>query len=69
MSTLFMAISSIYAFARAIIELVRFNAKLSSYMLVLIPVAILVFTLSGQLQHKFMKRRYARFADHDRIFL
>lgn len=59
MSTLFMAISSIYAFARAIIELVRFNAKLSSYMLVLIPVAILVFTLSGQLQHKFMKRQYA----------
>lgn len=58
MSMLFMAVSSVYALARAIIELVRYNAQLSSYMLVMVPVAVLVFALSGQLQRKLMKRQY-----------
>lgn len=58
MSMVFMAVSSVYALARAIIELVRYNARLSSYMLVMVPVAVLVFALSGQLQRKLTKRQY-----------
>ena len=36
----------------------RFNAKLSAYMLLLVPLAIGVFVLVGQLQYRMMLRRY-----------
>ncbi len=68
MSMLFMAVSSIYAMIRAIMELVRFNARLSSYMLLLIPVAILVFTLTGRLQHKLTRRQYGSLRDMTEFF-
>ena len=36
----------------------QFNAKLSAYMLLLVPLAIGVFALVGQLQYRMMLRRY-----------
>ena len=50
--------ASIYGFIRCCVEMARFNAKLSAYMLLLVPLAIGVFALVGQLQYRMMLRRY-----------
>lgn len=54
----FSTVSSLYGFVRCCAEMVRFNAKLSAYMLLLVPLAIGVFALVGQLQYNMMLRRY-----------
>ena len=58
LSMVFRLVSSLYAFARAVIELFKFNASLASWMLVLIPLAVLVFTVVGRTQHAVAKRQY-----------
>ena len=58
LSMVFRLVSSLYAFARAVIELFKFNASLASWMLVLIPLAVLVFTVVGKTQHAVDKRQY-----------
>ncbi len=50
-------VASVYGFVRCCVEMARFNAKLSAYML-LVPLAIGVFALVGQLQYRMMLRRY-----------
>ena len=40
------------------VEMARFNAVLSAYMLLLVPLAVGVFALVGQLQYHMMLRRY-----------
>jgi len=54
----FSAISSIYGFVRCCVEMARFNARLSAYMLLLVPLAVGVFFLVGRLQYTMMLRRY-----------
>ena len=51
-------VASIYGFIRCCVEMARFNAKLSAYMLLLVPLAVGVFALVGQLQYRMMLRRY-----------
>ncbi len=58
LTSFFLFFSSAYAFARACLELFRFNATLASYMLILIPIAILVFTIVGRTQREAMRRQY-----------
>ena len=53
----FSTVASVYGFVRCCVEMARFNAKLSAYML-LVPLAIGVFALVGQLQYRMMLRRY-----------
>ncbi len=55
---IFSTVASIYGFIRCCVEMARFNAKLSAYMLLLVPLAIGVFALVGQLQYRMMLRRY-----------
>ncbi len=55
---IFSTVASIYGFIRCCVEMARFNAKLSAYMLLLVPLAIGVFVLVGQLQYRMMLRRY-----------
>ena len=55
---IFSAVASVYGFIRCCVEMARFNAKLSAYMLLLVPLAIGVFALVGQLQYRMMLRRY-----------
>lgn len=55
---LFSTVSSLYGFVRCWVEMARFNAKLSAYMLLLVPLAIGVFALVGHLQYHMMLRRY-----------
>ena len=54
----FSTVASVYGFVRCCVEMARFNAKLSAYMLLLVPLAIGVFALVGQLQYRMMLRRY-----------
>jgi len=54
---IFSTVASIYGFIRCCVEMAWFNAKLSAYML-LVPLAIGVFALVGQLQYRMMLRRY-----------
>ena len=54
----FSAVASIYGFVRCCVEMARFNATLSAYMLLLVPLAVGVFVLVGQLQYQIMLRRY-----------
>ena len=54
----FSTVASVYGFIRCCVEMARFNAKLSAYMLLLVPLAIGVFALVGQLQYRMMLRRY-----------
>lgn len=54
----FATVSSVYGFVRCCVEMARFNAKLSVYMLLLVPLAIGVFALVGYLQYHMMLRRY-----------
>ena len=55
---LFSTVASIYGFIRCCVEMARFNATLSAYMLLLVPLAVGVFALVGQLQYHMMLRRY-----------
>lgn len=55
---LFMTVASLYGFVRCCVEMARFNATLSAYMLLLAPLAVVVFALVGQLQYRMMLRRY-----------
>ena len=55
---IFSTVASVYGFVRCCVEMARFNAKLSAYMLLLVPLAIGVFALVGQLQYRMMLRRY-----------
>lgn len=57
--TLFALCSSIYGFVRACKTLYNFQATLTLYMLLLIPLAIFVFFIVGKLQYTIMKKRYA----------
>lgn len=51
-------VSSMYGFITAIVVLARFNATMLTYMLVLIPLAVLMFWANGRLQFYMFKRRY-----------
>ena len=55
---IFSAVASVYGFIRCCVEMARFNAVLSAYMLLLVPLAVGVFALVGQLQYHMMLRRY-----------
>ena len=55
---LFSSVASLYGFGRCCVEMARFNARLSAYMLLLLPLAIGVFVLVGHLQYHMMLRRY-----------
>ena len=46
------------AFSAAAGEMYRFDGTLSLYMLLLLPIAVLVFALVGHLQYQMMLRRY-----------
>ena len=59
MGMLFGIFASFYSFARALVELFRCQATLAAYMLVTIPLAVLVFTVVGRLQHEMQRRTYA----------
>ena len=50
--------SSLYAFIRAVIEVFRYNGSLGSFMLLLIPLAILVFTIVGRTAREASRRQY-----------
>lgn len=54
----FNAIVSLYSFFRCYWEMYRFDGTLSLYMLLLLPIAVLVFALVGHLQYQMMLRRY-----------
>ena len=56
--TIFATVSSVYGFARCCVEMAKFNARLSAYMLLLVPLAVGVFALVGRLQYQMMLRRY-----------
>ena len=51
-------ISSIYGFGRSCLELYRFNATLTSYILLLVPLAVLLFYVAGRIQHRSMQLIY-----------
>ena len=55
---IFSTVASVYGFIRCCVERARFNATLSAYMLLLVPLAVGVFALVGQLQYHMMLRRY-----------
>lgn len=54
----FRLVSSLYAFVRAVIVLFQYSAPLANWMLVLIPLGILVFTVVGRTQHAVARRQY-----------
>ena len=68
LSMLFSLVSSLYAFTRAVIELFRFNASLASWMLILIPLAVLVFTLVGRTQAAVTRRQYRSLREMTEFF-
>lgn len=55
----FSAVVSLYSFFRCCWEMYSFNGTLSVYMLMLLPLAVVMFALVGHLQYQIMKRRYA----------
>ena len=55
---LFAMVTSVYGFFRCCMEMARFNARLSAYVLLLLPLAFGVFALTGRLQYLMMLRRY-----------
>lgn len=67
-SMIFLSGSSIYGFVRACAKLYSYNATLSVYMMVLIPLTIFVFFLVGRLQYNVMKRQYASLNDMTEYF-
>lgn len=50
--------ASVYGFIRCCVEMARFDAALSAYMILLFPEAVGVFSLVGHLQYQMMRRRY-----------
>ena len=54
----FSTVASVYGFIRCCVEMARFDAALSAYMMLLFPVALGVFALVGHLQYQMMLRRY-----------
>lgn len=53
-----LSVSSIYGFVRACLVLLEFNATLTAYMLLLIPLTLVLFYVVGRVQHEAMRRRY-----------
>ena len=53
-----LTVSSIYGFARSALELYRFNATLTGYILLLVPLAVLLFFVAGRIQQKSMQLIY-----------
>ena len=51
-------VSSLYGFGRAVYEVFKYNGTLGSYMLLLIPLAVVVFTIVGRTTHAATKRQY-----------
>lgn len=68
LTMLFLFVSSVYALARACLELYNYNATLASYMLVLIPFAILVYAICGRTQYLAYKRTYSSLRDMTEFF-
>jgi len=68
LTMVFLFFSSVYAFTRACMELFRQNAALAGYMLVLIPIAVLVFTIVGRTQHEAQKRTYSSLREMTEFF-
>ena len=59
LAMLFTLVSSLYGFVRAVIEVFHFNGTLAAYMLLLIPLAIVVFGLVGRLEHSVAQKLYS----------
>lgn len=55
---LFLSVSSLYALVRACMKMIAFNGQLSLILVVSIPLAALVFFLSGRLQFIASRRQY-----------
>ena len=68
LTMIFSLVSSLYAFTRAVIELFKFNASLAAWMLILIPLAILVFTLVGRTQAAVTRRQYKSLREMTEFF-
>lgn len=58
-SVLFLTVSSVYGMIRACLTLYHYQASLALSMLLLIPLAVLVFFIVGKTQYFIMKKRYA----------
>lgn len=50
--------SSVYGFIKAYIIIYKYNAALTTYLFLLIPLAVAVFFIVGRLQYKVMKKKY-----------
>ena len=57
-SMLFLSGASIYGFTRACVQLQQYNASLTMYLLLLVPVAVLVFFFVGRLQFKMYRKQF-----------
>jgi ATP-binding cassette subfamily B protein AbcA/BmrA len=57
-NTLFLSVASVYGFVRACSTLYKFQATLTLYMLLLVPLTIFIFFIVGKLQYQIMKKRY-----------
>ena len=53
-----LTVSSVYGFGRSCLELYRFNATLTCYILLLIPLNLLLFYVVGRIQHRSMRLRF-----------
>ncbi len=60
--------ASTYGFVAAVIVLVQFNATMFTYMLTLIPLAVLQFFINGKLQFYMTKRNYRALNDMTAFF-
>lgn len=56
---IFSGAASLFGFIRACAILYQYNAPLSVYLLLCVPVAVAVFVIVGKLQFTIMKKRYA----------
>ncbi len=65
---LFLFIASVYAFARACVELFQHNATLAVFMLATIPVAVLSFNITGRIYHEIAKRQYGSLREMTEFF-
>ena len=68
LTMIFSLVSSLYAFIRAMIEMFSFNASLATWMLVLVPIAVLIFTLVGRTQAAVTKRQYKSLREMTEFF-
>lgn len=58
MTMLFLAFSSVYGFVRTMAMMLNYNARLSLWLLLAVPVAILTFYLVGRIQFTILKRQF-----------